>query len=181
MKLKSLLMLAIVLGGLNRPAFGQGTAFIYQGQLSANGSPATGNYDLTFSLFTTSNATAQVGETLTNLKVGVTNGLFISTVDFGQGIFTGPPRWMELGVRSNGLSGAFTNLSPLQEITAVPYAIMASSASNLLGTVPDGSLAGTYSNAVTLSNTANVLSGNGVGVLNVNAATLGGLPSSSFW
>ena len=77
--------------------------------------------------------------------------------------------------------GAFTNLSPLQEITAVPYAIMASSASNLLGTVPDGSLAGTYSNAVTLSNTANVLSGNGVGVLTVNAATLGGLPSSSFW
>ena len=33
------------------PAFAQGTAFTYQGQLQDNGSPASGNYDLQFMLF----------------------------------------------------------------------------------------------------------------------------------
>jgi hypothetical protein len=181
MKPNFLRFLAAILCGLSLPAFGQGTAFTYQGQFNVNGAPANGDYDLTFALFTTSNAATQVGETLTNLAVGVTNGLFTTTMDFGQGIFTGPPRWMEIGVRSNGVSGAFTNLSPLQEIDAVPYAIMANSASNLLGTVPEGSLSGTYSNAVTLSSATNVLSGNGAGLLNVNAAKLGGVPPSAIW
>ncbi len=31
----------------------QGTAFTYQGQLQNNGSPASGTYNLTFTLFTT--------------------------------------------------------------------------------------------------------------------------------
>ena len=37
------------------PAFAQGTAFTYQGRLQNNGSPASGTYNLTFSLFNVSN------------------------------------------------------------------------------------------------------------------------------
>ena len=35
------------------PAFAQGTALTYQGRLNAGGTPASGIYDLTFTLFTT--------------------------------------------------------------------------------------------------------------------------------
>ena len=35
----------------------QGTAFTYQGQLQNNGSPASGTYNLTFTLFNNTNAT----------------------------------------------------------------------------------------------------------------------------
>jgi hypothetical protein len=49
------------------------------------------------------------------------------------------------------------------------------------GTLPGGDLAGTYGNAVTFNNPANSFTGNGAGLTGVNAATLGGLASSSFW
>src|SRR5271168_3361697 len=77
----------------------QGTAFTYQGLLNSAIGPVTGSYDLTFSLFTSPGGGTQVGSTETNLAVGVTNGLFMSTVDFGPGIFTGPPLWLGIGVR----------------------------------------------------------------------------------
>jgi hypothetical protein len=101
---------------------GQGTAFTYQGQLQNDGGPATGNYDFTFSLYNNSGTnTGQVGSTLTILDVGVTNGLFVATLDFGAN-FPGSSRWLSIGVRTNG-SASFTALSPLQELTPAPYAI----------------------------------------------------------
>jgi len=60
----------------------QGTAFTYQGQLANNGLLANGSYDLTFSLFSASNGVGQVGGTLTNSAVAVSNGLFTATLDF---------------------------------------------------------------------------------------------------
>ena len=44
--------------------------------------------------------------------VPVTNGLFTVTLDFGTSVFTGPARWLEIGVRTNGggsysLAGGF--------------------------------------------------------------------------
>ena len=43
-------------------ASAQGTAFTYQGQLSASGGPAGGNYDFTFALFNNNSTnTGQVG------------------------------------------------------------------------------------------------------------------------
>jgi len=50
----------------------------------------------------------------------LSNGLFTATLDFGPGIFTGPERWLEIAVRTNG-SGNFTTNSPRQKITATPY------------------------------------------------------------
>jgi hypothetical protein len=79
---------------------------------------------------------------LTNSATGVANGLFTATLDFGPGVFTGPARWLELDVRTNG-SGAFTLLLPRQPLLPMPYAIMANTASNLLGTLPAAQLSGT--------------------------------------
>ena len=89
-------------------------------------------------------------------------------------------------MRTNG-AGAFSPLTPRQKVTAAPYAITASyvtaplPASQLSGTLPSSLLAGSYGNAVTFNNPANSFSGNGGGLTNVNAATLGGLGANQFW
>src|SRR5207249_1716139 len=49
-------------------------------------------------------------------------------VDFGVAVFDGTAYWLELGVRTNGSSGAFTTLSPRQILSASPYALYALSA-----------------------------------------------------
>ena len=125
----------------------------------------------------------------------MTNGLFITTVDFGPGLFVGSNYWLEVDVRTNNPANtlSYTPLTPLQSITPTPYAIMAYRASNSLGTLPAGqltgaippaSLSGTYNNAVTLNNVANILSGafagDGSGLTNLNASqlTTGTLPLS---
>ena len=87
-------------------ALAQGTAFTYQGRLNDGANPASGSYDLTFTLFSVSSGAGQVGTTLTNSAVGVSNGLFTVTLDFGSQ-FPGATRWLEIGVRTNG-GGAFT-------------------------------------------------------------------------
>jgi hypothetical protein len=161
--------------------FGQGTAFLYQGQLAANGSPANGNYDLTFMLV--NNLGGQAGNTLTNTATAVSNGLFSVALDFGPGVFNGSNLWLQIGVRSNG-GGAFTPLSPMQSILPTPYAIMAGMADNLSGPLPAAQLSGAYPGNVTLDNVANifagVFSGDGSGLTNVDAASLNGLAGINY-
>ncbi|MDB6111881.1 MAG: hypothetical protein JWR69_3631 [Pedosphaera sp.] len=163
----------------------QSSGFTYQGRLTDNGSPATGRYDLTFALFTGSNSVSQVGATLTKSAVGVTNGLFATTLDFG-GAFPGADRWLELSVRTNG-GGAYVILTPRQQLSPTPYAITASNlsgtlpAAQLSGTLPGGLISGTYGGAVNMNNAANSFAGNGGGLTNVNAKTVGGLSASNFW
>jgi hypothetical protein len=149
------LALAAALGSLLisiQPALAQGTAFTYQGQLQNNGSPAGGHFDLTFELFNAAAGGSQVGSTLTNLDIGVSNGLFTTTLDFGPGVFTGGALWLQIGVETNGGS-AFLALRPLQELTPTPYAI---TAENVTGTIPLAQLPSTVvtnnEGAVTLNN-----------------------------
>jgi hypothetical protein len=169
--------------------FGQGTAFTYQGRLVNNGAPANGSYDLSFLLFNVnSNGVAVDVAPITNAATPVNNGLFTVVLDFGPGVFNGPSYWLEISVRTNG-TGPFTTLTPRQPILASPYAIMAGSASNLLGTVsagqlsgaiPSVNLSGTYGNAVNFNNGANAFTGDGSGLLNLNASQLtsGTVPSA---
>lgn len=105
----------------------QSTAFSYQGRLNVLGSPANGSYDLTFALFDGGNA--QVGSTITNLSVQISNGLLMATLDFGSQ-FNGQDRWLEISVRTNG-GLSFVTLSPRQPISATPYALFATTAANL--------------------------------------------------
>ena len=120
-------------------AFAQGTAFTYQGQLQNNGSPASGTYNLTFSLFNTNTTGVAVGGPVTNNAVFITNGLFTVLIDFGPGVFTGATNWLQIGVETNGVS-SFTPLTPRQQLTPTPYAIYAENSGNLSGTLPASQL-----------------------------------------
>ena len=159
-----------------------GSAFTYQGQLDVGGSPANGNYDLQFAVFDASSGGSQIGSTLTNVATPVGNGLFTVTLDFGPDVFTGASRWLSIGVRTNS-TNAFVALSPRQPILPAPYALMASSASNMLGTLPatqlsgtlpSSQLAGTYSSPVTFSAASGsfrgIFAGNGAGLTNLTVS-----------
>jgi hypothetical protein len=100
-----------------------GTGFTYQGRLVDDGNPANGAYDLEFLLFDASAAGTQIGSTLTLEDVSVSDGLFTIELDFGTGAFGGGERWLEIGVRPGSSVGAFTTLSPRQELTPTPYAM----------------------------------------------------------
>jgi hypothetical protein len=154
-------------------AAAQGTAFTYQGQLTSGGNAANGSFDLTFGLFSVASGAGQDGATITNLAVGVTNGLFTVELDFGAN-YPGTARWLEISVRTNG-GGAFTTLSPRQSLTPAPYAITAENVA------PGGGVAGAYSNAVTFNNTGNSFTGDGSGLTDVDATTLCGMPCTNFW
>jgi trimeric autotransporter adhesin len=111
-------------------ATAQGTAFTYQGQLQNNGSPASGNYNLTFSLYNTNAGGVAIAGPWTNNAVLVTNGLFTVVIDFGSDAFTGATNWLQIGVETNG-AATFTPLTPRQQLTPVPYAIYAENATML--------------------------------------------------
>ena len=114
---------------------------------------------MTFALFATNSGGNTVAGPMTNSVTGVTNGLLAVMLDFGNSVFTGSNLWLEIGVRTNG-AASFTTLSPRQPILPMPYAIMANSASNLLGTLPLAQLgAGTAS--ISISGSA-VTAANGV-------------------
>jgi len=125
--------------------FAQGTAFTYQGRLYDGANRATGSYDLTFAVFTDSNGVNPVSGTLTNTATSITNGLFTVVLDFGPGIFTGAPLWLQIGAETNGGGGVFTLLTPLQQLTPTPYAIYAPNAG--LATTANGVAAGTVTGA----------------------------------
>ena len=148
----------------------QGTAFTYQGLLQDNGSPANGNYDLTLSLFNASSGGTQAGSTLTSTAVGVTNGLFVVTADFGS-VFNGTPYWLQIGVRTNGAS-SFTALTSRQELTPTPYAVYAASAGSTALLSDTGTLnffAGPNAGNSTLNGTDNT----GIGYSALSAITSG--------
>jgi hypothetical protein len=129
-KLFSLLAFAATLGSLLifiQPVFAQGNAFTYQGRLQSNGIPLNGLYDFQFSLSNAPSGGSQVGSTITQTAISVTNGLFTVTNDFGA-VFAGNDTWLAIGVRSNGSGAGFTALTPLQELTPTPYAIYAPNA-----------------------------------------------------
>ncbi|MGH8023719.1 MAG: tail fiber domain-containing protein [Limisphaerales bacterium] len=104
----------------------QGTAFTYQGRLNADGSPANGTFNLTFSLYTTNSGGTAVAGPVTNSAVAVADGLFTVALDFGADVWNGQTNWLEIGVQTNG-AAAFTTITPRQELTPTPYAIRSES------------------------------------------------------
>jgi hypothetical protein len=100
----------------------EGSGFTYQGQLQLGGAPANGQFDLIFSLYdaATGGNLASAPITLTNQTVS--SGLFTASLDFGQSVFYGDGRWLQIAIRSSG-GGSFTTLSPRQPITPAPFAL----------------------------------------------------------
>lgn len=154
--------------GIPIAALGQGTMFTYQGRLGAGGAPANGIYDFQFTLYDSNSPGNVIAGPMTNVAVGVSNGLFTTALDFGN-VFAGEGRSLEIGVRTNGDTGGFSILSPRQTISATPYAI---TAANVAGVISNASLP---VNPVF----AGTIAGNGGGLTNINAGKLTGTVPAS--
>lgn len=111
------------------------TAFIYQGELSSAGTPATGQHDFRFRLYSADTGGTQLGSTLCSDNVMLSDGRFTQLLDFGNQ-YSGQKRFLEIEVRTDtGLdctdATGYTVLSPRQELSAAPnaaYAINAGAA-----------------------------------------------------
>ncbi|HMD55401.1 MAG TPA: hypothetical protein VKJ65_12710, partial [Phycisphaerae bacterium] len=73
--------------------YAQGTAFTYEGQLQNDGAPASGTYNLTFTLFTNNTGGVAIAGAVGTNGVIVANGLFSVIIDFGPDAFTGQTAW----------------------------------------------------------------------------------------
>ena len=163
--------------GLTSTAFAQGTAFTYQGRLTDGVNPATGIYDLSFTLYDSVGGAGTVGSPVPKLGVGVTNGLFTVALDFGAGLFNGSARWLEIAAKTNGAS-TYGTLTPRQALTPAPYALYAPNAGSLSGNVNQ-----TFTGTVSFSPASGppFAVGSTNAVANLNADLLDGRHAASFW
>ena len=141
MKVRILIAIGLLAANLNL-SFAQGTAFTYQGRLSSGTTGVTGLFDFRFAAFDAASSGSQVGSTVNATAVGVTNGLFTVTLDFGANVFSGASRYLDLAARTNGSAVAFVSMTPRQPLTPTPYAVLAASANTLAGTF-SGDVTGT--------------------------------------
>lgn len=111
-------------------AFPQPSAFTYQGKLADGASAASGTYHMQFSLYNAVSGGTQIGSTITNTSVVVTDGVFTVQLDFSPAapFAAGADRWLEVAVKKPQ-DAAFTTLVPRQPITSSPYSLRTISAS----------------------------------------------------
>ena len=111
---RSLLAASLLLALSAAYADPQATAFTYQGNLTANGAPANGTFNLTFKLFGSATGPDQIGSDINMSAFPVVNGRFTTDLDF-PGAFTGEQTWVEVTVGTQ-------TLSPRQPVNTVPVA-----------------------------------------------------------
>ena len=119
MKRHFVLLLFVSLGLMHHAT---ATPFSYQGRLSEDGEPASGSYDLRFSLFKAPDGGAISGTPITLDDVEVEDGIFSILLDFGESVFDGSAVYLQIEARPGSDNGAYTALSPRQRIGAAPYA-----------------------------------------------------------
>lgn len=101
-----------------------GSAVTYQGELTDNGTPASGSYDFEFALYDTPSGGTAI-DTIDASDIAVVAGLVNASIDFTDVPFNGQALYVEVRVRAGGSSGEYTVLSPRQSLSAVPYALYA--------------------------------------------------------
>ncbi len=105
-------------------AFAQTTAFTYQGRLTDATLPATSAYLMEFKLYSAASGGTLI-DTLSNVSVTVTNGVFTVSLNFSAATaFDGNPRWLEICVKRPA-DAAYTTLTPRQPLNSAPYALRA--------------------------------------------------------
>jgi hypothetical protein len=109
-------------------ALAQDAAFTYQGRLLNDGSPAQGNYSMRFSLYSAATDGALLGNPVEANPVPVANGLFTVQLDWGTTVFENPNLWLEIEVRTNSAGAVYVPLTPRQELTPAPRALVAQQA-----------------------------------------------------
>jgi hypothetical protein len=123
MRYLSCVLAACLLCAASAMATPLGSDFTYQGQLTDNGSPANGHYDLQFALFVAASGGSAV-DTVTLTDQSISGGSINASLDFTDAPYNGQALWVEVGVR-HAASGSYVALAPRQAITAAPYALFA--------------------------------------------------------
>jgi hypothetical protein len=88
--------------------------FTYQGRLAQEGQPATGAYDLTFTLYDQASGGNVVGNPQSESQFPIVDGLFTVALAF-PGVFTGAQLWLDVTVNGQPLS-------PRQAVSTTPVA-----------------------------------------------------------
>ncbi len=101
------------------------TAVSYQGYLEENSLPAEGLFDFEFRLFDSPTAGTQIGGAIVQDDLDVTDGLFSTSLDFGEEAFDASPRYLEIGVRPGDSTGSFSTLDERVEFRSVPFSHLA--------------------------------------------------------
>ncbi|QQS07870.1 MAG: tail fiber domain-containing protein [Phycisphaerales bacterium] len=145
----------------------------YQGRLDFNGTPANGNFDIQYNLWTHPTSTLDddlVSGTPTVSNVPVANGLFSIQLDGLATELFDRELWLEIRARQSG-GGAFTPLAGRQKLTASPFAISSANAFNAAH-VP---FTGITANPISLDASGDLITtnrlavgGNGADLLNGN-------------
>ena len=104
----------------------QTTAFNYQGKLSDTGA-AQSIYQMQFNLYGSAGGADQIGGTITNTNVAVSQGVFNVQLDFGAPAFSGADRFLQIAVRRSAAE-SYVTLNPRQQINSSPYSIRTLSA-----------------------------------------------------
>ena len=168
-KIQPLLIALTLLASLPRAGAdtSANTAITYQGLIANQLDHGSNTADIVFTLFNTNSGGGPVGGPITNTAIAVnSNGLFMTTMDFGSNVFNGSTHWLEIAVRTNG-GGAFTVLTPRQLLTATPQAIYALNA-------------GTATIATTATNFSGTISGDVSGPQGATAVlSVGGQPAAN--
>lgn len=133
----------------------------YQGRLTASGTPLSGAYVITFSLYETAESGSAAWSETHEVEVvdGIFSVLLGSVADFPQGLFSAADA-LYLGIRVAGE----TELRPRQRLASAPYAIHAETVSTLpAGSVGSAQLAEGSVTSTKLAEGAAVSRLNGLG------------------
>jgi hypothetical protein len=99
--------------------------FSYQGRLATEGNPANGEYDFAFAIYDQALHGSQLSQSHLCFTLTVVEGFFSIDLPFASELFSGGPRYLEIGVRPAASEVAYTFLFPRRQITASPYSIHA--------------------------------------------------------
>ncbi|MCA9293634.1 MAG: hypothetical protein KDA20_07455 [Phycisphaerales bacterium] len=112
------------------------TTFTYQARIRDAGLPANGPFDIQFRVFNAAAGGTQQGPLVQVNDINVVGGVVTVPLDFGA-IFNGERRWLQVAIRPGPSGGAFTILTPRQELTITPHAGVTSEAVDVVGSVAD--------------------------------------------
>src|SRR5687768_12515695 len=173
--LVKLWMLIVLVVGSCGLAQAQTTAFTYQGKLMDGGTPASGTYQMQFSLHSAASGDGnQIGATITIDPVSVTNGTFTVELNFtAANAFDGSARWLQIAVKKPA-DPSFVSLNPRQPISSTPYAVRTLSAASAEMATNASQLGGVAAGQYVQTNDSRLTDARPASTVNFDTASLSG-------